>query len=99
MRVTAKIQCPGCQIKTDCKFKNPSLLEATIFSYDCSGCESTVMVRAEKPKGFENAPKGQIRVRPKVTKPSKLLLDMLREEAEHNALSEGDTLQESEVTA
>jgi hypothetical protein len=86
--VTANIKCPGCNLSTTVGFRPPALFRPSIFQFTCSGCTSLVMAKIETTKFKKGEPlpeKGQVRVGVKMIKASNMLIQMLKEEAEHNA--------------
>jgi len=58
----------------------PRLLEASIVTFRCSGCESDILARLELPKGKREP--GQSVVKMKILRPSSVLIEILKEEEE-----------------
>lgn len=81
MRVNSEVGCPGCKYKTKVGFKAPPLLEPTIIKFNCMICESILLVKFSKIRGENWKVKTDIKIAA-----SRKLLEMLKEEAEHNAL-------------
>lgn len=84
-RATTEAMCPGCKMKTKIKFRVPGHLETAVMRFKCSGCESELMFKTKKPQKSLGVPEGQFHAGIKILTESKLLIDMKREEAEHNA--------------
>lgn len=92
MKVTSEIVCPGCKLKTKVGFKRPGLFSPALFQFTCTSCTSLVMAKVEAPKAKKGQPvkPGQVKVAVKLVRASQVLVDMLKEEAEHNASVEED---------
>jgi hypothetical protein len=81
-----EVACPGCKFKTKLeKFRYPGFLGATLVSFECSTCLSTVLTRLTRAKGTKG--KGELKVESKLTHASPLLIEMLREDEEHRKKS------------
>lgn len=80
MKVTAKIQCPGCKLKTNVGFVKPGWLQSRSFQYTCESCTSLVWVKVTCPeRGLK-----PLKCSARVVIPSKMLMDMIEEEKEFN---------------
>jgi ferredoxin len=63
-------------------------MQPTIAKFQCSACRSHVLAKLTKPNPSAKKEAGTIGVQVKLTSVSQLLLDMRKEEAEHNAKEE-----------
>lgn len=82
MLAKSEIKCPGCEFKNKVQFKKPGFGENAIVRTTCATCESDLLARFTRPKGKDKAPPGTLAVMVRIMKPSKLLIEMKKEEAE-----------------
>lgn len=82
MKVNSPLECPGCKTKTTVSFKKLGLFSPVIFDYDCEGCGSAVKVEIRK---LPKSPPTQVNIVVLGVTPSSVLIEMMREEAKHQA--------------
>lgn len=80
MRQTADWRCP-CSSKFKVLFKKPHVVEPTIIQKECPDCKSTWLLKVRVGKE-----KGQVMLTHKPQKISLVLREILKEEAEFNAM-------------
>lgn len=88
MLATSEVPCPGCKLKTKIAYRPPRLLEPAIVPFTCQDCESDCLAKVMKPKSVEKLAPGSVTILTKITRPSKLLIDMLHEEQQLNRKEE-----------
>jgi len=79
-KITAKLKCPGCDIRNDATFKRPGILgDVTNVTIECEGCRSIVAFVITRPSTRTN----ELSIRSGIKVMSDLLIQMMKEEAEH----------------
>lgn len=82
MKVLIPIKCPGCEIKTKVKILKPGFMDKRIAYFICEGCESGITAIISKSKPGPDIPKNEVEIKVRVSQPSPLLVEMLKEEQE-----------------
>lgn len=78
----AKIQCPGCELRTQVAVKKPGICTPTVVPFKCSSCGSQCIARLTKPKGSKD-PQAVI-IATKLAVESPALRQMREEQRQHN---------------
>lgn len=81
-RMTGAFKCPGCQFDTRVGYEHPGVVGASVFTFACGTCKSTVQIRAKRAK---NEFRHGIQYDAKVTRVSPALALLAAEEQAHHA--------------
>jgi hypothetical protein len=82
--VQVSVKCTGCEFTSRIMIKPPGLFQNRISMFDCPCCKSEILARISKATGKGVKP-GIVNIGTKITRPSPMLLEMWKQEAEERA--------------